>query len=137
MSHTSYQDIVCQAIVYQDTGFPIHECISIGFPVLGHWVSGQGVCISDRFANSSVRDYMRMQDVLSGGVYQETEFPVLDIRIVYVLVVLGVLIRTLGFQSCVYMYVSCPGLYINRCHVRTPRLYQNTSHLVRVCISEH
>ena len=28
MSHTSYQDIVCQAIVYQDTGFPMQECIS-------------------------------------------------------------------------------------------------------------
>ena len=33
------------------------------------------MCISDRFANSPVREYMRMQVVLSGSVYQETEFP--------------------------------------------------------------
>ena len=80
-----------------------------------------------------------MHDVLSGSVYQETEFPGVDVRTIYVLVVLDRECKSGHWVSILVctMYVSCPGLFINRCHVRTLSVYQDNSRLVRECISGH
>ena len=68
MSHTSYQDTVCQAIiVYQDTGFPIQECV---FMLI---VPPGSTCVlSRREYIRTLSVYIRTPVVLSGSVYQDT-----------------------------------------------------------------